>query len=160
MRVGLICFGLSLLMASPAAADWRFRWGGTSAGVWTTNDDGTSLALSCDRARPDGMRVEYTVVPTDDATGEEALAVFDVAGSTTEVVVQSYFPSNGRLQIMRSDLGYSDPDIADLRNRLMAGSQVVLPAQAAFETASFTLRGSGAAINRLEEACVQIWEQG
>lgn len=160
MRVGPVCFGLCLVMASPAAANWDFRWGGTSVGVWTRNDDGTSLALSCDRTRPDLMRVEYTVVPTEDATGEDTVVVFDVAGTTTQVDVVSYSPSNSRLQIMRSELGYSDPDIEGLRDRMIAGSQVVLPAQPGFEATRFSLRGSGAAINRLEEACAQIWEQG
>lgn len=115
MRQGLVCFALCILMATPAAADWRFRWGGTSAGVWATNEDGTSLALSCDRRAEGRMRVEYTVTPAEGATGDAGIAVFNIDGQTTEVPVEAYVPSGGRLQIMRSDLPYADPEIEELR---------------------------------------------
>ncbi|MEJ6389506.1 hypothetical protein [Gymnodinialimonas ulvae] len=160
MRIGFLCFAVCALAAGPAAAEWQFRWAGTSAGVWTTNADGTSLALSCDRRRDGRMRVEYTVAPTANATGDATGAVFEIGGAVTEVQVEAYVPSGGRLQIMRSDLAYDDPEIVALRAQLSGGNRVSLPAQAAFEAASFDLRGSGAALRQLEEACAQIWEQG
>lgn len=158
MRIGFLCFALCALAAGPAAAEWQFRWAGTSAGVWTTNDDGTSLALSCDRRHEARMRVEYTVAPTEAATGEALTAVFEVDGETTDVPVEAYVPSGGRLQIMRSDVGFEVPEILALRAQLSGGNRVSLPAQEAYEAVSFNLRGSSAALRQLEEACAQIWE--
>lgn len=159
MRLGLVCFALCMLVAAPAAAEWRFRWGGTSAGVWITNDDGTSLALSCDRRSEGRMRVEYTVMPTDAATGDAGVAVFNIGGQTTEVAVEAYVPSGGRLQIMRSDLPYADPEIETLRNQISGGNAVSLSAQPDYEAVSFSLRGSSAALRRMDGACAQIWER-
>ena len=159
MRFGFLVIGFCVAGATPAAADWAFRWGGTSAGVWATNDDGTSLALSCDRSREGRMRVEYTVAPTDAARGDASTATFNVGGQTTEVAVEAYVPSGGRLQIMRSDLPFDDPEIAALRDQLQAGNSVSIAARAEYAAASFSLRGSGAALTQMEDACQQIWDR-
>ena len=159
MRMGLLVAALALLAAAPAAAEWSSRASGNTAGVWERNDDGTSLALNCEGMAEGRLRMDLTVATTEAAADGFETAEFIVGGTTVEVPVEVYGIEGQRLQILRIDVDWNAPEIVELRGAMQAGSVVNLPARPGFEALSFGLRGSGAAIAELEEACPGFWER-
>ncbi len=158
MRLFLLAFLGLTVIAGPAAAEWAFRSSGTTAGVWVRNEDGTSLALNCEGAHDGRLRMDLTVAPSQDAPGGDGIATFSVGGFSVDVPTTPYGPEGQRLQILRVDVDYFDTDIAELRTQLKRGATLNLPAQPGFQPVQFALVGSGRAIDRLEEACPNVWE--
>ena len=158
MRVGIGVFLVAVMAAGPVLAEWRFRSSGTTAGVWVRNDDGTSLALNCEGNGEGRLRMDLTVTPTPDAPGGPGVATLSVGGFSTQVPTEPYGPEGQRLQILRIDVDYAAEEIAELRGAMRRGNVLRLPAQPGFQAVDFSLRGSGAAIGQLEEACPNVWE--
>lgn len=158
MRIA-VAFGLVLITAAgPALADWRIRTSGTTAGIWIRNEDGTSLALNCEGAFEGRMRMDLTVTAIPEAPDPSRLAQFQVGGFSVDLPTEPYGPEGQRLQILRIDVPYEDSEIAELRRQLQRGNTLNLPAQPEYEAVSFPLRGSSAAVDQLEVACLNVWE--
>ncbi len=158
MRILLAVFLTSMIAAGPALAQWQFRSSGTTASVWVRNDDGTSLALNCVGDAEGRLRMDLTVTPVEDVPSGDGTATFQVGGFAVDVATQPYGPEGQRLQILRIDEDYSDDAITELRFQMKSGNVLSLPAQPDFQAVQFELNGSGAAIDRLEEACLNVWE--
>lgn len=158
MRCGIVVFMACVIAAGPALAEWRFRSSGTTAGIWVRNDDGTSLALNCDGALDGRLRMDLTVAPTPDAPGGDGSATFQVGTFAVDVPTQPYGPEGQRLQILRIDVDYFDDQIGALRGQMQRGNTLNLPAQPGFNPVQFTLRGSSAAIDQLQETCPNVWD--
>lgn len=158
MRIAY-ALGLALIVAAgPALADWRIRTSGTTAGIWIRNDDGTSLALNCEGAFEGRMRMDLTVTAIEGATDPSGSAVFQVGGFSVDLPTEPYGPEGQRLQILRIDVDYSDPQVVELRRQLQRGNTLNLPAQPEFLATNFPLRGSSVAVDQLQVACLNVWE--
>lgn len=139
-------------------AQWQFRSSGTTAGIWVRNEDGTSLALNCEGDAEGRLRMDLTVTPTQDAPDGDGMATFQVGGFAVDMATERYGPEGQRLQILRLGVDYFAADVTELRTQMKRGSVLSLPAQPGFQSVQFALRGSGVAIDRLEEACLNVWD--
>jgi hypothetical protein len=158
MRIWVAVFLATTLAAGPALAQWQYRSNGTTAGVWVRNDDGTSLALNCEGNAEGRLRMDLTVTPVEEAPSGAGSATFQVGTFGVDMPTERYGPEGQRLQILRLDVDYFADNITELRTQLKLGSVLTLPAQPGFQAVQFPLRGSGAAVTRLEEACLNVWE--
>jgi hypothetical protein len=159
LRVLFTAMLLGLAFGTPAAAQWQYaeRNGVARASVLGTN--GTELALYCTAEPGDrnDMFFDFLTIPIAASTDDEELMRFTVGTWSFRMETIAAGPRERGLQRYRSRVDYADSVISNIRRQLSGGS--VVRFEDTFETAamSFNLRGSRAAIARLEAACPRLW---
>lgn len=154
----IVLAGIAVLSAAPAAAQWRYDETATEARAQVFGANGTSMGLRCTDAADDRDHIylDLLVVPVDLQPDPEETAQFRIGTwiFDIETVPQGRVGSLYRYQ---SRFAYFDPQIENLRLRMMEGSVLRFTRSFDFAEMSFSLRGSRRAISALEAACPRLW---
>lgn len=155
--LGLAC----VLVAGPAAAQWRYEETATEARAQVFGAGGTSLGLRCTSTQEgrDQIYLDLMVIPVNLQPDDEEVAEFVIG--TWRFNVET-FPQQrvGALYRFESRFSYFDPVIENMRRQMMGGSVLRFTRSFDFAEMSFTLSGSRSAISALEAACPRLWARG
>ena len=146
-----------VLMAGPAYAEWTVETDVDTASAFVLADRGRRFALSCSRNEPTEYRLVLDMVAKPRLMQDPAPVGFTIAGRRYRYRGAMEELPGGLRRITTNPVAFGGRTELRMRRDLKRGIRVSVEDQSSYRLFGFNLRGSGAAVEGFERACMELW---